>query len=90
MLDLVGQNMRKYESKDGEKQSCSYEVIHFYKKLFFNPGLYRDESIQSPIKSGLGQASEEELELADDPSAAKIRPKVLMRDMNLVCEIEQQ
>ncbi len=82
MLDLVGQNMRKYESKDGEKQSCSYEVIHFYKKLFFNPGLYRDESIQNPVISGHGQASEEELELAD-----RRMPKLTLRDTNLLCEV---
>ncbi len=87
MLDLVGQNMRKYESKDGEKQSCSYEVIHFYKKLFFNPGLYRDESIQSPEKSRLGQTSEGELELADSSSGAKIRPKFPLRDTNMMCEV---
>ena len=38
MLDLVSQNVRSYESSDGFKQSCSYENIHFYKKLYFNPG----------------------------------------------------
>ena len=32
--------MRNYESEFGTKQSCSYEVRHFYKKLFFNPGIY--------------------------------------------------
>ena len=38
--------MRNYESEFGTKQSCSYEVRHFYKKLFFNPGIYFD---QNPI-----------------------------------------
>ena len=36
--------MRNYESEFGTKQSCSYEVRHFYKKLFFNPGIYFDEN----------------------------------------------
>ena len=36
--------MRNYESEFGTKQSCSYEVRHFYKKLFFNPGIYFDQN----------------------------------------------
>ena len=36
----VSHEMRNYESEFGTKQSCSYEVRHFYKKLFFNPGIY--------------------------------------------------
>ena len=36
--------MRNYESEFGTKQSCSYEVRHFYKKLFFNPGIHFDEN----------------------------------------------
>jgi len=38
MLDLVGLELRDYESETGRKQSFSYDVRHFYKKLFFNPG----------------------------------------------------
>ena len=44
-MDLVGQRMRSYESEVGTKQSCSYEVIHFYKKLYFNPGIYAVEAV---------------------------------------------
>ena len=36
--------MRNYESEFGTKQSCSYEVRHFYKKLFFNPGICFDQN----------------------------------------------
>ncbi len=43
MLDEVSGKMRYYESEFGTKQSCSYEVRHFYKKLFFNPGIYSDD-----------------------------------------------
>ena len=39
MLDEVAARMRRYESEHGTKQSCAYEVRHFYKKLYFNPGL---------------------------------------------------
>jgi hypothetical protein len=40
LLSMVGQRMRQFESRPtGNKQSFSYEVIHFYKKLYFNPGL---------------------------------------------------
>ena len=42
LLDLVGQKMQEYKSESGNKKSSSYEVIHFYKKLYFNPGLYED------------------------------------------------
>ncbi len=42
MLDEVSENLRYYESEFGTKQSCSYEVRHFYKKLFFNPGLSKE------------------------------------------------
>ena len=34
--------MQEYKSESGNKKSSSYEVIHFYKKLYFNPGLYED------------------------------------------------
>ncbi len=39
LLSMVGQRMRMFKSPRGNKQSFSYEVIHFYKKLYFNPGL---------------------------------------------------
>jgi len=65
MLDLVGQSMREYETVKEEKQSCSYEVIHFFKKLFFNPGLYLES--RSTTDPELMQ-SVEELELAESPS----------------------
>ena len=39
MLDKVSLEMSTYISELGMKQSCSYEVRHFYKKLFFNPGI---------------------------------------------------
>ena len=38
MLDNVSVEMSTYISELVMKQSCSYEVRHFYKKLFFNPG----------------------------------------------------
>ena len=38
MLDLVAQKVRGYEGYGGTKQSCSYVNIHFFKKLYFNPG----------------------------------------------------
>jgi len=37
MLDIVASRLKNYESERGAKQSCSYEVRHFYKKLFLNP-----------------------------------------------------
>jgi len=37
MLDIVAERLEKYESEMGTKQSFSYEVRHFYKKLYFNP-----------------------------------------------------
>jgi len=40
MLDQVAKRLKGYETERGTKQSFAYEVIHFYKKLYFNPGLY--------------------------------------------------
>ena len=34
--------MSFYESECGTKQSSLYEVRHFYKKLYFNPGITED------------------------------------------------
>jgi len=42
MLDEVGFELSQYESENGTKQSCSYDVRHFYKKLYFNPGINID------------------------------------------------
>ena len=39
MLDQVSAEMRSYVSENGMKQTCSYEVRHFYKKLYLNPGI---------------------------------------------------
>jgi len=39
MLDEVARLLKKYQTEMGAKQSFKYEVIHFYKKLFFHPGL---------------------------------------------------
>jgi len=44
IMDEVSHEMRNYESEFGTKQSCSYEVRHFYKKLFFNPGICFDQN----------------------------------------------
>ena len=43
--------MSSYVSEIGTKQACSYEVRHFYKKLFFNPGIRTAENIGSNITS---------------------------------------
>ena len=55
MLDMVARSLKKYQTETGAKQSFKYEVswfvigtdnhfsilqvIHFYKKLYFHPGL---------------------------------------------------
>ena len=36
--------MSFYESECGTKQSSLYEVRHFYKKLYFNPGITEDSN----------------------------------------------
>jgi len=41
LLDLVANRLKEYESERGTKQTYSYEVRHFTKKLYFNPGLYK-------------------------------------------------
>ena len=43
MLDEVARRLRGYESEQGFKQSCSYESRHFYNKLFFNPGIVKED-----------------------------------------------
>ena len=45
MLDLVAQQMKYYENEFGDKQSSTYEVRSFYKKLFFNPGLFKESEL---------------------------------------------
>eukprot|EP00092_Neocalanus_flemingeri_P031122 GFUD01033805.1.p1 GENE.GFUD01033805.1~~GFUD01033805.1.p1 ORF type:complete len:348 (-),score=91.76 GFUD01033805.1:65-1066(-) len=39
MLDEVARKLKKYQAENGAKQSFKYDVIHFYKKVFFHPGL---------------------------------------------------
>ena len=40
MLDLVALDLKQnFTSEAGTKQSFNYDVRHFYKKLYFNPGL---------------------------------------------------
>jgi len=39
MLDEVAFELSGYESEMGTKQSFNYDVRHFYKKLYFNPGI---------------------------------------------------
>ena len=86
LLDMVGLKMKTYESETGSKQSCSYEVIHFYRKLFFNPGLYRDSSpCQTPESEECRNL--EELKLSESPSRSKIGPAFPMSE-NLLCAIE--
>ena len=51
MLDQVSAEMSCYVSENGTKQACSYEVRHFYKKLYFNPGIRTAEIIGSSITS---------------------------------------
>ena len=51
MLDQVSVEMSSYVSEIGTKQACSYEVRHFYKKLFFNPGIRNAENIGSNMTS---------------------------------------
>lgn len=64
MMDEVSHEMRNYESEFGTKQSCSYEVRHFYKKLFFNPGIYFDEN---PFpRSSVELSQKNKSDLSDD------------------------
>merc|ERR1719233_1172247 len=44
MLDEVGLVLSRYESEMGTKQSFNYDVRHFYKKLYFNPGIEIDQN----------------------------------------------
>merc|ERR1712080_329611 len=46
MLDMVGLELRDYESERGTKHSFSYDVRHFYKKLYFNPGFVAEQREQ--------------------------------------------
>ena len=75
MLDLVSQSMKYYESEWGTKQSCSYEVRHFYKKLFFNPGIALNESIQVPTKSAANQRAASPGRFADVVDSVRSRMK---------------
>ena len=47
MLDLVALDLKQnFTSETGAKQSFNYDVRHFYKKLYFNPGLQVGQSLQ--------------------------------------------
>ena len=47
MLDEVALDLKhNFTSEDGSKQSFNYDVRHFYRKLYFNPGLYLDSREQ--------------------------------------------
>ena len=47
MLDLVALDLKQnFTSETGAKQSFNYDVRHFYKKLYFNPGLQVGHSLQ--------------------------------------------
>jgi hypothetical protein len=43
LIRLVMFYLKEKETSAGSKQSCNVENRHFYKKLYFNPGLF-DES----------------------------------------------
>ena len=45
--------MSFYESECGTKQSSLYEVRHFYKKLYFNPGICEDSNEVGYLLSSL-------------------------------------
>lgn len=73
MLDEVAERLTRYESEVGTKQSFSYEVRHFYKKLYFNPGLYQElvvEQEESEARDGKRRPlsmNVEELRLEEEP-----------------------
>ena len=46
MLDHVASRLSWYQSEFGSKQSFTYEVRHFYNKLFFNPGMFVEKRRQ--------------------------------------------
>ena len=68
MMDEVSHEMRNYESEFGTKQSCSYEVRHFYKKLFFNPGIYFD---QNPFPNYNGSFKKSENDFLNESTLTK-------------------
>ena len=49
MLDIVAKTLRSLQTDQGQKQSSSYEVRHFHKKLFLNPGLDNSMNLKSPL-----------------------------------------
>lgn len=50
MLIEVSRTMRRFEDA-GEKQSCTFNVTHFYNKLFFNPPLRSKKQAVADIKT---------------------------------------
>jgi len=66
MMDQVSQEMDEYQSEGPEasKQSSTYEVRGFSKKLYFNPGLYEQKQ-QQPLldeKAAATAATEEQVQ----------------------------
>ena len=47
MLDMVAKSLRSLQTDQGQKQSSSYEVRHFHKKLYLNPGLDDSMNLES-------------------------------------------
>ena len=77
--------MRNYESEFGTKQSCSYEVRHFYKKLFFNPGIYFD---RNPFPNQTRNVHDKTVsDLNDTLLNIQISQET---DVSVNCEIQQQ
>ena len=76
--------MREYESESGNKQSSSYEVIHFYKKLYFNPGLYEDGASARNSYSVVEEVPPSPSLLS--PRGARPRPRSMPIE-NVFCEI---
>ena len=63
--------MRYRESEYSTKQSCSYEVRHFYKKVFFNPGL-NAKKIETKTDAAVEDISKkvEDVEIENAPTPA--------------------
>jgi hypothetical protein len=43
LFGKVSKRLETYESDKGTKQSCAIKIIHFFEKLYFNPGLSGEE-----------------------------------------------
>ena len=72
MLDHVASRLSWYQSEFGSKQSFTYEVRHFYNKLFFNPGMFVEKWRQKQEEAGLAGTVEEILIKDPDTRRATI------------------